>query len=73
MTEEEALAVELTRSEANHLVRLVTDRRDRTLLNGDEGVTVRSMNGLVAKGMAEPIAGGWRLTDAGRTRSTTIY
>lgn len=73
MTEDEALAVKLSLSEANHLVRLVTDRRDSTLLKGDDGVTVRAMNSLVAKGMAEPIAGGWRLTDAGRTRSTIIY
>jgi hypothetical protein len=73
MTEDQALAVKLTPSEANHLVRLVTDRRDRTLLKGDEGVSVRAMNALVAKGMAVGMESGWRLTDAGHIRSTTIY
>lgn len=73
MTEDEAFAVTLTASEARHLVRLVTDRRDRTLLRIDENISVRSMNALVAKGMAEAIEGGWRLTEAGRARSTTIY
>jgi len=73
MTEEEALVVALTQSEANHLVRLVTDRREHTLLKKDIGLSVRAMNSLTKKGMAEAMAGGWRLTEAGRIRSTIIY
>ena len=73
MTEDQALAVVLTWREANHLVRLVTDRRSRTLRRVDREVSARIMNSLAGKGMAEVIDGGWRLTDAGRTRSTIIY
>ncbi|WP_455233419.1 hypothetical protein [Geopseudomonas aromaticivorans] len=73
MTVGEAPAIDLTPGEARHLVRLVTDRCDRTLRKGDAGVSARLMNNLTAKGLAEIIDGGWRLTEAGRARSTAIY
>jgi hypothetical protein len=73
MSEDKLVAVHLSGGESRHLVRLVTDRRERTLLATDENVSARVMKALVAKGMAEVTEGGWRLTEAGRARSTAIY
>lgn len=67
------LTIPLSCREEVHLVRLATDRPTRTLRRNDAGIISQAMGRLVAKGFADPIAEGWKLTEAGRTRCTTIY
>lgn len=65
--------ISLSASEQNHLVKLVTDRESKQLLNTDPGVLKRVMNSLCKKGMAIATDNGWSLTDAGLERSKSIY
>jgi hypothetical protein len=68
-------AVNLSSQEQTHLVRLITDRGSKVLLNGDPGVSVRVMNSLVRKGMAVAAEGfsGWSLSEAGHQRAALMY
>lgn len=72
--EQERIAkIPLTPQEESFIVRLASERSCRELYCFDQGVKARALNGLVEKGLAETIEGGWKLTKKGQIRCTSIY
>lgn len=70
---EKIAKIHLTPQEESFIVRLATDRSCKELYCFDQGVKARALNGLVEKGLAEAIEGGWKITQEGQVRCTSIY
>lgn len=65
--------IRITPQEETYLVRLATLRSSRELYAFDSDIKARPLKGLVEKGLAIAIEGGWQLTTKGQIRCTSIY
>ncbi len=65
--------IPLTNGESNMLVLIATEP-GRQLTREKHKPNMRVVNSLIAKGLAEDAGDSvWRITEAGRERSTSIY